>query len=163
MDEFHWYTYQRDDILVSLGLQEVLGHSHQVSCQKANKVVHSHLDADNILKLSMCVRFTSSCSMSGIKASSIDIHGATVKITFGLSGDIVTRTGSIINVLTTSRQRDRVAVAVKAITPTDGGIRLLTSPSLANAVQNSSPLWSSTNTCTIKMSVLRIPHASYHQ
>ena len=80
-----------------------------------------------------------------------------MKIIFGLSGDVVTTTGSIIpNVLTTSRRRDRVAVAVKAMTPTDGGIRLLTSPSLANAVRNSSPLWSGINTCITKMSVLHI-------
>ena len=51
LDEFHWYTCQQDDILVSLGLQEVLEHSHPISYQKANKVAHIHLDVDNILRL----------------------------------------------------------------------------------------------------------------
>ena len=50
------------------------------------------------------------------KVSSSVVHQETVKITSGLSGDMVTTTGSIIpKFFTTSRCRDRVAVAVKAI------------------------------------------------
>ena len=80
-------------------------------------------------------------SIVGRNVVSRDSKCATEKTMLVLSGETVTTTGlSIPSVLQTAPLKDRVAVAVRAMTFTSLGMRLLTSPSRKNSTQKSSPL-----------------------
>ena len=82
-----------------------------------------------------------SFSIVGRNVVSRDSKCATEKTMLVLSGEMVTTTGlSIPSVLQTAPLKDRVAVAVRAMTFTSLGMRLLTSPSRKNSTQKSSPL-----------------------
>ena len=60
---------------------------------------------------------------------------------FGLFGETDTISGcTIFNNFTTARRVDLVAVAVNAITSTDRGMRLRTSPSCENSLRKLPPL-----------------------